>query len=62
MPENFGGTLQVIDRTISANSDERPIALSLSDVTVSDKDSAIVFARYFEQGFDLFVNIYMDIQ
>lgn len=57
-PKEFDGHLTVLHRTISAAAEERAPTLSLSDVTVPNKQNANDLANYLECGFDLFMDFY----
>ena len=54
----FDGMLEVTNRIISANREDRKLALSLGDVVVPTKNDALKLMQYLESAFDLFADIY----
>lgn len=56
----FGGRLIVEARSLTVNPQREGIALSLSDLTVPTTSDARAIAEYFERGFGLFLNEYLD--
>jgi len=56
----FSGFLKVTERIISANQDDQPLMLALSDITLETKSDALGLAEYFESAFDLFCVTYLE--
>lgn len=53
-----GGLLKVEGRIIRPNQMDVPLSLSLSDMVVDTREHALALMRFFESGYNLFVNIY----
>lgn len=57
----FSGCLDVERRSLAVNEHDGHVRVGLSDLTVPTTNDARALAEYFEKGFELFVNIYGDI-
>lgn len=56
----FSGRLVVEGRSLTVNPQREGVALGLSDLTVPTANDARAIAEYFERGFGLLLNEYLD--
>jgi hypothetical protein len=62
LPTDFDGILTVTDRVVSANVENQEVlaSLSLSDVMVPTRESALKVMDYLESAFGLFSDVYFN--